>query len=97
MPAFKLKISSIADKELEEIYIDGFKRWGEEQADIYYDNLLTHFDLLCQNPYIFQAIDYIRPGYRRSVCGKHSIYYRIVKDNVEIMAILKHEDVKKRL
>ncbi len=97
MPAFNLKISDLADKELEEIYIDGFERWGERQADLYYDDLLKHFNLLCDNPYLFPTVDYIRPGYHRSVCREHSIYYRIVRDNVEIMAILKHEDVRKRL
>lgn len=39
------------------------------------------------------AVDDIRPGYRRSVCGVDSIYYRVVGDVVEIIRILGQQDV----
>ncbi|WP_407943638.1 type II toxin-antitoxin system RelE/ParE family toxin, partial [Maribrevibacterium harenarium] len=38
------------------------------------------------------AVDYIRPGYRRSVCGVHAIFYRVQPDYVEIMRIIGHND-----
>jgi toxin ParE1/3/4 len=37
--------------------------------------------------------DLIRDGYRRSVCGVDSIYYRVDGDTVEIMCILGQQDV----
>lgn len=67
------------------------------QADLYYDELLDHFDVLCENPKLFRAVDELREGYRRSVCNKHSIYYRINDDAVEIMAVLKRQDVFSRI
>jgi toxin ParE1/3/4 len=43
----------------------------------------------------YQAVDEIRKGYRRSVCGVDSIYYRIKGDDVEIMAIIGQQDIEK--
>jgi toxin ParE1/3/4 len=38
-------------------------------------------------------VDDIRAGYRRSVCGIDSIYYRVQGDSVEIMAIIGQQDL----
>ncbi|MCG8379636.1 MAG: type II toxin-antitoxin system RelE/ParE family toxin [Proteobacteria bacterium] len=92
MTKYCLSISTEADYDLANLYEDGFIRWGEAQADQYYDDILSHFELLCDNPYLYRSVDEIREGYRRSVCGKHSIYYRIMDDTVEIMALVKHEN-----
>ncbi len=92
MSKYRLIISAEADHDLGSLYEEGYRKWGEEQADEYYDALLTHFDVLCDNPYLFRAVEEIRKGYRRSVCGKHSIFYRIVNDTIEIMALVKYEN-----
>lgn len=42
---------------------------------------------------MYQSVDDIRKGYRRSVCGVDSIYYRVVDGTVEIMRILGQQDV----
>ena len=92
MPGFDLVITTEADQDLNNLYVDGFKRFGEAQADRYYDAILSHLDVLCDNPYLFRAVDEIRAGYRRSVCGKHPIYYRVIDSNVEIVGLVKHEN-----
>lgn len=92
MSKYRLILSAEADQDLNALYQEGYRKWGEEQADKYYDDVIRHFDVLCDNPYLFRAIDEIRKGYRRSVCGKHSIFYRIVDDTVEIMALVKYEN-----
>lgn len=56
--------------------------------------MLTHFAKIADQPYLFQAVDNIRAGYRRSVYGTESIYYRINGDTVEIMAILRRQDIE---
>ena len=94
---YALRLSTMAEADLEEIYEHGFTRWGESQADSYYDGLLAHFDLLCSNPYLFIAVDEIRPGYRRSVCGVHAIYYRVAEHAIEVMAIVGRQDARRRL
>ena len=92
MAKYRLKISALAKDDLQELYRYGFLTWGERLADEYRDALLAHFDLLCENPLLFQAADDIREGYRRSVCKSHSVYYRVSKTEVEIMAVIKHQD-----
>nr|WP_136250314.1 type II toxin-antitoxin system RelE/ParE family toxin [Ningiella ruwaisensis] len=89
---YQCVLSNEADQDLDAIYIEGFYKWGEKQADQYFDSLLKHFQLLSENPYLFRSVDEIKAGYRRSVCGKHAIYYRIVDKTVEIMALVKYEN-----
>lgn len=91
---YRLVLTNEADRDLNNLYLEGFEKWGEAQADKYYSALLEHFELLCENPYLFQAIDDIRLGYRRSVCQKHSIFYRVVNATIEIAALVKYEDRK---
>jgi Plasmid stabilization system protein len=94
---YRLLLSVVADRHLSEIYEYGILQWGEQQADRYYDAILSHFELLCENPFLYAEIADIRPGYRRSVCGMHSIYYRVVSDYIEIMAVLGKQDMEKYL
>ena len=92
MANYKLKISAFAESDLNDVYVEGFEQWGEAQADRYYDDLIMHFERLCENPYLYMAVDDVREGYRRSVCGKHAVYYRVSDNAVEIMAVLKRQN-----
>ncbi|HTV67739.1 MAG TPA: type II toxin-antitoxin system RelE/ParE family toxin [Rhizobiaceae bacterium] len=94
---YSLRLSTVAESDLAAIYEYGFKQWGERQADRYYDALLAHFELICTNPFLFVAVDEIRPGYRRSVCGSHAIYYRVGDLVVEVMAVIGRQDMSDRL
>ena len=87
------RINEDAKADLQRIYRRGVLEFGEEQADRYFDALFERFDELAVQPYQYQAVDEIRSGYRRSVCGVDSIYYRIVGSTVEIMRILGQQDV----
>ncbi|MBU4529692.1 MAG: type II toxin-antitoxin system RelE/ParE family toxin [Hoeflea sp.] len=92
----KLELSAAADRDLEAIYKYGFEHWGEAQADAYFAGLIRHFDKLCENPLLYAPIDDIRAGYRRSVCGVHSVYYRVTDGTVQIMAIIGRQDFRGR-
>ena len=87
------RINEDAKADLQRIYRRGVLEFGEEQADRYFDAFFERFDELAVQPYQYQAVDEIRSGYRRSVCGVDSIYYRIVGNTVEIMRILGQQDV----
>lgn len=86
------KLAERAEEDLTEIYAYGLRRWGEDSADSYYHALLERFQRIAARPYLYQPVDFICEGYRRSVCGEHSIYYRMEKGTVEIMAILRSQD-----
>ena len=87
------RISEDAKADLRRIYRRGVCEYGEVLADQYYDAFFDRFEQLAQQPYLYQAVDDIREGYRRSVCGVGSIYYRVDRDTVEIMCILGQQDV----
>jgi toxin ParE1/3/4 len=86
------RLAKAAKDDLRRIYVYGFKKWGEAAADEYYNALFDRFEEIAEQPYLYPAVDFIREGYRRSVCGVNSIYYRIGKHTVEIMAILGSQD-----
>ena len=87
------KLSENAKLDLKSIYLQGLRMYGETQADKYFDDFFARFEQLAEQPLLYPVVDEIRPGYRRSVCGVDSIYYRISEGNsVEIMAIIGQQD-----
>jgi len=88
------KLSNVAKDDLIRIHHYGVKKFGMYQADKYFDSFFECFNTIAQQPYSFESVEYIKIGYRRCVCGSDSIYYKINKDNIEIMAIIGRQDIK---
>jgi toxin ParE1/3/4 len=88
------RLSEKADEDLSQLYEYGVIHYGQDRADRYYDGLIERFEQLAENPRLYPAVDHIRPGYRRSVYGRHSIYYRIDQDEIVIVRILGQQDPK---
>lgn len=82
------KLAPAADRDLEQIWFFGLERFGLGQADHYYFALMCHFNDLAENPLSYPAVDHIREGYRRSVFGAHSVFYKISSDQIVIMRII---------
>ena len=95
MAEYKLKDAAKAD--LKRIYQRGYERYGEIQADEYYYAFFLRFEAIAENPYLYPAVDHIKSGYRRSVCGADSVYYRVVDGIPEIMRILGSQDTGSEL
>ncbi|HBC06429.1 MAG TPA: type II toxin-antitoxin system RelE/ParE family toxin [Rhodospirillaceae bacterium] len=87
------RLSLAAEDDLARLYRRGITEFGLAQADRYFDGLIARFDRIAGDPSLYAAVDHIRPGYRRSVYGTHSVYYRIEGRGVEIMRVLGREDV----
>ena len=87
------KLTNQAKKDLIRIHHYGVERFGMKQADKYFHTFFEYFDLIAENPYSFEAVDFIKVGYRRCICGVDSVYYRINRDTVEIMAIVGRQDL----
>jgi len=88
------KISNIAKEDLIRIHHYGIKRFGIQQADIYFESFFNYFEIIAQRPYSFESVDFIKEGYRRCPCGSDSIYFKVNKDYVEIKAIIGKQDLK---
>jgi len=91
------KLTENAKADLKRIYLHGLSEFGEAQADKYYDSLFDRFEKIAEEPLHYQAVDFIREGYRRSVCGTDSIFYKIETDTVEIIAVIGRQDIEKWL
>jgi toxin ParE1/3/4 len=89
----KYKISVVAKEDLIRIHHYGVNKFGVKQADKYFDAFFDSFELIAERPLSFESVDYIKPGYRRCVCGVDSIYFRINGELVEIMAIIGRQDL----
>ena len=88
-------LNDIAKEDIIEIYQYGFYKFGEKQADKYYESLFEYFEMISKSPESYEAVDFIKLGYRRCVCGPNSVYYRIQNETgiVEIMTIVGRQNV----
>lgn len=91
------KLAPSARDDLQRIWQYGLEVWGEDAADRYIEDLFGQFETIAKQPYVYQAVDHIRAGYRRCVVGHDSVYYRIAAEGVEVMAIIGRQDVSSRL
>lgn len=89
----KYNLSNEAKEDLIKIHQYGIEKFGITQADQYINSMFDYFDIIAQHPFSFESIDFIKEGYRRCLFGADSIYYRIHKDSVEIIAILGRQDL----
>ncbi len=95
MPAYHL--TQAAEEDLVRIALYGDERFGEDQSNRYRDQLKDHFSQLAKTPQLYATVDHIRPGYRRSVCGAHAVYYRLQACDVVIVRILGRQDAHRAL
>ena len=92
----KYRISNTAKSDLIRLHHFGVERFGVKQADKYYNKFFKYFDIIAQQPLSFEAVDFIRPGYRRCACGSDTIYFKLNTNDgmVEIMTIIGQQDFK---
>lgn len=90
----KYKLSNAAKDDLIRIHHFGVEKFGISQADKYFESFFEYFNIIAQRPFAFESVDYIKTGYRRCVCDSDSIYFRIIDNVVEIMAIIGMQDLK---
>lgn len=93
----KYRLSNEAKDDLIRIHRYGAKKFGITQADKYFDAFFEYFEIIAQRPYSFESVAYLKEGYRRCVCGADSIYYKIDNSIVDIMAIVRRQDLHNKL
>ena len=96
---FNYKLTNKAVEDLSKIWNYTFEVWSENQADKYYDSLITNCQEIAENPNLGKHYEEISKQLLGFKANRHIIFYRTLNDNyVEITRIL-HEkmDLKKRL
>lgn len=81
-----------AKDDLWRIYEFGVYKFGEAQADKYFNMLHDCFDKICNNSFMFPQSLKHKNIYRYCVCGVDTIYYKINGYVIEIMAIIGRQD-----
>ncbi len=91
------KLSNVAKEDLIEIHKFGVMRFGQNQADKYFNEFFDYFEKIANSPFSLEAVNQVRKGYRKCPCGSDTIYYRIIDDAVEIMSIIGRQDINNKL
>lgn len=86
------RLSELAAQDLFDIALYGMEHFGLEASFNYRDMLKERLERVAEHPERYPLVEHIRRGYRRTVCGVHSIYYRIEADEVVIIRILGRQD-----
>ena len=83
---------SRAESDLIEIWLYTHDRWGEAQADRYFDELDKGIRQLGRNPELGWRCDRIREGYRSIRINHHVVYYTVTPSVVHVIRVL-HEQM----
>ena len=87
------ELSQAAERDFENIFEYGIDNFGLDQALRYQNGMVQRFAKLAEQPRLYPAVDHIRAGYRRTVYGSHSIYYRLDSHGIVIARILGQQDL----
>ena len=80
-------LSQEAKEDLWRIYEYGLFKFGQTQADKYFNMLHDCFDKIASNPLMF-PIAKQNPLYRFCACGVDSIFYKMEGSAIEIITII---------
>ena len=95
----KYKLSNKAVEDLSKIWEYTFEIWNENQADKYYEILISSCQEIAENPNSGKNYEGITPNLLGKKTNRHIIFYRALSEEyVEITRIL-HErmDLKQRV
>ncbi len=72
--------------------------WRRRQRDVYLTAIDAKLGALAANPKIGAPRDAVRAGYRSSRVGAHVIFYREVREGIEVVRVLHQRmDVRRQL
>ena len=81
------KVSPAAQRDLVDIYIRGFREWGESKAEAYQLRLISSFRLLAENPKMGHGVS-IRRQLQRHELNPYVIFHRKFSYGVRIARVL---------
>ncbi len=82
------KLTLEAEIDLIEIYRYGFRHFGETQAEEYFSELESCFQVLCETPLIGRERTEFSPPVRIHHHGRHLIIYLIQENQILIVRVL---------
>lgn len=89
------RLSDDAEHDLAEIYRRGFWRFGEHQADKFYNQLFDSLELLASFPLSGRSAEEIYPELRRVEINPYVIFYLPRAYGVYVLRFLRQSQVAK--
>lgn len=86
----KLRLSKIAQSDLEKIDYYSFEKWGEATAAAYMAGIEARLKALIETPLLGVDRSDLRQGVRASIAGSHIIYSRVEEGFIYILTVLHH-------
>ncbi len=86
----KIVLTNDADHDLMEIYDYSLSNFGEKQADIYFNRLISYFDRLAIYPELGTKREELAAGIKSLTFHSHVIFYQILNDSILVVRILHH-------
>jgi toxin ParE1/3/4 len=84
----KIRKQTFAEADLVGVWIYTHDRWGEAQAEQYFDDLETAIHRLARNPELGRPCTHIRDGYRALRVKRHIVFYTFDASVVRIVRVL---------
>lgn len=81
------RLRSLAQDDLESIWLYTHEEWGVTQADTYLNALIKRFEWLANNASLGKPRDDVKKGYYCYPEGMHLIFYVLNNNHVEIIGI----------
>ena len=99
MSKSKYLISKKAIEDLEIIWKYTLENWSVEQADRYYNLIISEIEFVADNFMTGKSIEHIRKDYRVTKIKSHLIFYRKTDNEmIEVIRILHQRmDIRSRL
>lgn len=83
----RIKFHTFASADMRRIAKDTRARWGREQAALYSARLRNDIKSLRKFPFRFPKTPE-RPALRRMNSGRHSVFYLVTDEQIEIVRVL---------
>lgn len=85
---YKLHQQARAKQDLKDIWRYTYDKWGEAQADQYFEELENGLKTLVRNPGIGKNRESMREGYRSFQINRHVVFYKVAASTIQIVRVL---------
>lgn len=81
-------LSPRAPQDLDEIWEYTAERWGVDQAEDYMRLIQRAVEIVAADPRKGRSSEEVRAGYHKYPAGSHLLFYRSVKEGIDVVRIL---------
>lgn len=82
-----VRLTPLAETDLEDIWTYTFERWSLEQAEHYVGELAAAFERLARGEWVGRS-SRAGDGYRRYLVGAHVVFYRETTETLDVIRVL---------